>query len=151
MLMWRGRCQTFRGDLVAALADLREATDLSVQHGVHVSWPYLIGFLAWALLERGESDEAARVVALGDYPETLPANLNLNFFLLSRARLRIESGAPERGVEELLEFRESGELVPFDNPALSPWRSWAALGLRMLDRTDEARALAEEQLALATR
>jgi DNA-binding CsgD family transcriptional regulator len=151
MLMWRGRCQTFRGDLAVALADLREATELSVQHGVHVSWPYLIGFLAWALLERGESDEAALVVAQGDYPETLPVNLNLNFFLLSRARLRIEAGAPEHGVEELLEFRECGKLVPFDNPALSPWRSWAALGLRMLDRTEEARSLAEEQLALATR
>ena len=32
-----------------------------------------------------------------------------------------------------------------------PWRSLAAEGLRCLDRNDEARALAEEELALARR
>jgi DNA-binding CsgD family transcriptional regulator len=32
-----------------------------------------------------------------------------------------------------------------------PWRGWAAEGLRRLDRNDEARALAEEELALARR
>jgi DNA-binding CsgD family transcriptional regulator len=31
------------------------------------------------------------------------------------------------------------------------WRSWAAVGLRLLDRNEEARALAEEELALARR
>jgi DNA-binding CsgD family transcriptional regulator len=30
-----------------------------------------------------------------------------------------------------------------------PWRRWAAVGLRRLDRNDEARALADEELALA--
>jgi DNA-binding CsgD family transcriptional regulator len=32
-----------------------------------------------------------------------------------------------------------------------PWRGWAAEGLRLLDRNDEARALAVEELALARR
>jgi DNA-binding CsgD family transcriptional regulator len=32
-----------------------------------------------------------------------------------------------------------------------PWRSWAAEGLRRLDRNEEARALAAEELALARR
>jgi DNA-binding NarL/FixJ family response regulator len=32
-----------------------------------------------------------------------------------------------------------------------PWRSWAAEGLRLLDRNEEARALADEELALARR
>jgi hypothetical protein len=32
-----------------------------------------------------------------------------------------------------------------------PWRRWAAEGLRLLDRNDEARALADEELALARR
>ena len=61
MLMWRGQCQTHRGDLRAAVADLREAIDLCVAHGMLVAWPYNIGFLAHALLEQGEADEAARV------------------------------------------------------------------------------------------
>jgi DNA-binding CsgD family transcriptional regulator len=152
MLVWRGRCQTRRGDLRAAVADLREALDLCVAHGIRVAWPYSIGFLAHALLEQGDADEAARVIDQGDFPEQLPLSQHpLVWFQLIRGRLRIETGSPERGVEDLLQVGESARLVPFDNPSDLPWRSWAAEGLRRLDRNDEARALADEELALARR
>src|SRR5512133_794790 len=152
MLMWRGYCQTRRGDLRAAVADLREAIDLCVSHGILVAWPYNVGLLAHALLEQGEADEAARVIDQGDFPEELPIDqVHLVWFRLSRGRLRIETGSPERGVHELLEVGETVRLVPFDNPSSVPWRSWAAEGLRLLDRNDEARALADEELALARR
>jgi hypothetical protein len=119
---------------------------------VRVAWPYSIGFLAEALLEQGDTDEAARVIDQGDFPEQLPLDqAHLAYFRLYRGRLRIESGSPERGVEELLQVGESARLVPFDNPSDLPWRSWAAEGLRRLDRNDEARALAAEELALARR
>jgi DNA-binding CsgD family transcriptional regulator len=151
-LMWRGKHQTQRGDLRAAVADLREATDLSVAHGVLVSWPYAIGFLAHALLEQGKGDEAARVIDQGGFPEQLPlGQVALVWFQLIRGRLRIETGSPERGVEDLLQVGETARLVPCDNPSDLPWRSWAAEGLRLLDRNDEARALADEELALARR
>jgi tetratricopeptide (TPR) repeat protein len=39
MLMWRGYWQTHGGDLRAAAADLREAIDLCVAHGMLVAWP----------------------------------------------------------------------------------------------------------------
>ena len=152
MLMWRGKCQTDRGDLRAAVADLREALDLCVAHGMLVAWPYNIGFLANALLEQGDADEAARVIDEGDFPEQLPVDeVHLVWFRLHRGRLRIETGSPERGVEELLQVGETVRLVPLDNPSSVPWRSWAAEGLRLLDRNDEARALAVEELALARR
>jgi DNA-binding CsgD family transcriptional regulator len=152
MLLWRGKWQTHRGDLRAAVADLREAIDLSVAHGMHVAWPYNIGFLAEALLEQGEAEEAAGVIEKGEFSEQLPPDqLHLAYFRLSRARLRIETGSPERGVEELLQVGETVRLIPHDNPSSVPWRSWAAEGLRLLDRNDEARALAEEELALARR
>jgi DNA-binding CsgD family transcriptional regulator len=152
MSMFRGYCQTRRGDLRAAAADLREAIDLSVAHGMLVAWPYTIGFLAQALLEQGDVDEATRVIDQGDFPEQLPLDqLSLVWFRLHRGRLRIETGSPERGVDELLQVGETVRLVPFDNPSGVPWRSWAAEGLRLLDRNDEARALAEEELALARR
>jgi DNA-binding CsgD family transcriptional regulator len=152
MLMWRGKCQTHRGDLRAAVADLREAIDLCVAHGMLVAWPYTIGSLAHALLEQGEVDEAARVIDEGDFPEQLPLDqLHLVHFRLSRGRLRIETGAPERGVEELLQVGQTARLFPHDNPSGVPWRGWAAEGLRRLDRNDEARALAVEELALARR
>ena len=152
ILMFRGYCQTRRGDLRAAVADLREALDLCVAHGMLVAWPYNIGYLAYALLEQGDADEAARVIDQGDFPEQLPLDqLHLAWFRLYRGRLRIETGSPERGVEELLQVGETVRLVHFDNPSSVPWRSWAAEGLRLLDRNDEARALAEEELALARR
>jgi DNA-binding CsgD family transcriptional regulator len=152
MSMFRGYCQTRRGDLRAAVADLREAIDLCVAHGMLAAWPYSIGFLAHALLARGEADEAARVIDQGDFPEQLPlGQVPLVWFRLSRGRLRIETGSPDRGVQELLQVGETVRLVPFDNPSSVPWRSWAAEGLRLLDRNDEARALAVEELAFARR
>jgi DNA-binding CsgD family transcriptional regulator len=152
MLMWRGKCQTHRGDLRAAVADLREAIDLCVAHGMLVAWPYTIGALAHALLEQGDADEAARVIDQGDFPEQLPVDqLHFAYFRLSRGRLRIETGSPERGVEELLQVGETARPVSHDNPSGIPWRSWAAEGLRRLDRNDEARSLAVEELALARR
>jgi DNA-binding CsgD family transcriptional regulator len=92
------------------------------------------------------------VIDQGDFPEQLPLDqLSLVWFRLHRGRLRIETGSPERGVEELLQIGETVRLVPFDNPSGVPWRSWAAEGLRRLDRNNEARALADEELALARR
>jgi DNA-binding CsgD family transcriptional regulator len=152
MLLWRGHCQTRRGDLRAAGVDLPEAIDLCVAHGMLVAWPYNVGFLAHSLLEQGEAAEAARVVDEGEFPEQLPINqVHLAYFRLSRGRLRIETGRPERGVEELLQVGETVRPVRLDNPSGVPWRSWAAEGLRLLDRNDEARALAAEEYALASR
>ena len=152
LLMWRGVCQLDRGDLRAAVADLREAIELSVAHGMRVAWQYNIGFLAYALLEQGEADEAARVIDRGGFPEELPLDqVHLVWFRLHRARVRIETGSPERGVEELRQVGETVRLLPFDNPGTAPWRSWAAEGLRLLDRNDEARVLAAGELALARR
>jgi DNA-binding CsgD family transcriptional regulator len=152
MSMWRGYCQTRRGDLRAAVADLREAIDLCVAHGMLAARPYNIAFLALALLEQGKAEEAARVIDQGQFPEQLPLEqVPLVWFRLSRGRLRIETGSPERGVEELLQVGETVRLVPFDNPSSVPWRRWAAEGLRLLGRTDDARSLADEELALARR
>jgi DNA-binding CsgD family transcriptional regulator len=152
MLVWRGFCQTRRGDLRAAVADLREAMDLGVAHGLLIAWPYNVGFLAHALLEQGEPNEAAHVIDQGGFPEQLPVNqVHPIWFRLNRGRVRIETGSPDRGVEELLQVGETARLYSFDNPSGMPWRSWAAEGLRLLDRNEEARALADEELALARR
>jgi DNA-binding CsgD family transcriptional regulator len=152
LVMWRGMWQTQRGDLRAAVADLREAIDLAVTHGLRVAWPYNIGFLAQALLEQGEVDEAARVIDQGDFPEQPPADqVHLVWLRLYRGRLRIQTGSPERGVAELLQVGQTVRLVAFDNPSSVPWRSCAADGLRLLGRADQARALAADELALARR
>jgi hypothetical protein len=109
----------------------------------------MIGFLTQALIEQGDVEEASRIVAQSGIPEQLPTNLHLAWFRLARGQLRNETGDPERGVEELLEVGETVRLVPNDNPTTLPWRSRAVEGLRLLDRPDEAHALAEQEVALA--
>src|SRR5262249_38447927 len=152
MLMWRGYCQTRRGDLRAAVADLREAIDLCVGHGMLFAWPYHVAFLALALLEQGQADQAARVIDRGAFPEQLPVDqVSLVWFRLSRGRLRIETGSPGRGVDALLRVGETVRLGPFDNPSSRPGRRGAAEGPRLLPRTDAARARVGEELALAER
>ena len=79
------------------------------------AWPYNIGFLARALLDQGEADEAARVIDESDFAEQLPLDqFQLVYVRLIRGPLRIETGSPERGVDELLEVGETVRLVPFD-------------------------------------
>jgi DNA-binding NarL/FixJ family response regulator len=152
ILLWRGRCETLRGDLRAAVADLMEAMDLAIAHGMLVSRPYNVGFLAQALMEQGRVDEAARVIHEADFPDQLPVDeVLLTWFRLYRGRLRIATGSPEQGVAELLQVGETVRLVPFDNPSTVPWRSSAAEGLRLLDRNDEACALVNDELELARR
>jgi DNA-binding CsgD family transcriptional regulator len=115
-------------------------------------WPYIIGFLAHVLLEQRQAEEAARVIDRGDFPDELQLDqIHLIWFRIRRAQLRIETGMPQRGVEELLQVGETVQLIPFDNPGTAPWRRWAAEGLRLLARTQEARALVEDELALARR
>ena len=136
----------------ARCGDLREPMDLGVAHGLLMAWPYDIVFLAHALLEQGETDEAAQVIDQGDFPGQLPLDqVHPIWFRLNRGRVRIEIGSPERGVEEPLQAGETARLSSFDNPSGMPWRSCASEGLRLLDRNKEARALADEELALARR
>src|SRR5262249_49315602 len=90
-----------------------EAIDLCVADGMLAAWPYHVAFLALALLEQGQAEEAARVIEQGDFPEQLPVDqVSLVWFRLCRGRLRIETGSPGRGVDELLQVGESVRLVP---------------------------------------
>ena len=152
LLMWRGRWQTQRGDLRAAVADLSEAIDLAVAHGMFPFWPYSIAFLAYALLEQGEADEAARVIeratSRSSYQLTRSSSSDFGFTAPVCAS---RPEAPSGESRSCSRLGETARLIPFDNPSSAPWRSWAAEGLRLLDRNDEARSLAAEELALARR
>jgi hypothetical protein len=113
--------------------------------------PYAISFWASALLDRGRFEEAARVVASAGLPDELPVTVHLFFFQLARGRLAVMTGSPERGVPDLFELGRRTQLIPFDNPADLPWRRYAVEGLVLLGRTDEAAALAREELEIARR
>ena len=151
ILAFRGNAKTQRGDLDAALADLRDGLDLTLAQRVDTALPYAASFLAEALLERGEGEDAAAVLERTGLPEELPPSVHLFFFQLARGRVRIEGGHVERGVEDLLQLGDRARLLVFDNPAAYPWRRLAAEGLLRLGRRDEAVALAAGEVEAARR
>jgi DNA-binding CsgD family transcriptional regulator len=150
--VFRGRAKVMRGDLDAALADLRGGLERILALKVDSALPYAVGFLAEALLERGDPPEAESVLGTAGLLDELPVSVHLYFFQYARGRMRIERGAVERGVDDLMVLGERTRVVlPFDNPVDYPWRRFAAAGMLQLGRRDEARALAAEHLELARR
>ena len=114
-LVFRGRCRTLRGEIDAALGDLREGFDMISEHGVHAMLGYATGLLALAQLERGDVDGAAETIAAPGFPEELPSRIVINFFQIARGRLRIETGEVERGVEDLLTVGRRCHEIASDN------------------------------------
>jgi DNA-binding CsgD family transcriptional regulator len=148
ILGFRGRALTLAGNLEAALADLNEG--LAAQ-APPAALPYVVSFWASALLDRGKFDEAAGVIDGAGFPEPLPLTVHLFFFQLARGRLAVMTGSPDRGVDDLLDLGQRTQLIPFDNPADFPWRRYAVEGLLLLGRTEDAVALAREELEIAQR
>jgi hypothetical protein len=68
------------------------------------------------LLERGDAQEAEALLAATRLVDELPVSVHLFFFQYARGRVRIETGAVARGVEDVLVLGER-TLLPFDNPA----------------------------------
>ena len=71
--------------------------------------------------------------------------------LHGRGRLRLATGAAEQALADFVAAGEAAESVDIRNPAYIPWRSQSALALRQLERIDEARVLAREELKLSRR
>ena len=68
----------------------------------------------------------------------------------ARGRLVLVRGEPARALEILEETgRRMGAELGISNPACSPWRSDCVIALAALERTDEAIALADEDLERA--
>jgi DNA-binding CsgD family transcriptional regulator len=137
-----------RGDLTAAEADARallEGPDLSAPP----LWRLLVtAALVAALLERGEVDEAERVL------ESLAADVQGTSHQAAvlrhgRGSLRL---AQLRFGEALGDFLAVGELATRMgalSPCFLPWRSDAALAQLALGEQDAARLLSAEELELA--
>ena len=143
--MWHGWTLIRLGNLPEAEESLRTAlTEMEMWGNPRVE--YTLGFLAWALIERGRLDEAR--AALERVPiESVPTWGGMHW-KRSRVELLLAEGRNEEALTALDEIRDS---VFARNPALFPWRSHRALALDALGRTDEAFAVAEEELEPARR
>jgi DNA-binding CsgD family transcriptional regulator/tetratricopeptide (TPR) repeat protein len=148
---WRSYGYFRQGNLLAAEADARAALDTARATGLKLVEHTALTTLCWTLVDRGEADEATRVM------DQAPVNLNsLQTFqatavLDARGRLRIARRDLEGGIADLAEAGRRITDVGLDNPASFAWRSAMAVGLAKMGRMTEALATAREEVELARR
>jgi ATP/maltotriose-dependent transcriptional regulator MalT len=151
-LALRSELRLRTGDVPQALADARRLHALASVSGHPAADGCTAARLAEALLERGETTEAAALFehgALAASAGAVPAPAES--VLLARGRLRLAQGRTGEAIEDLRECgrraRASGNL----NPAALPWRSLLAQALHDRGETAEARELAADELERARR
>jgi DNA-binding CsgD family transcriptional regulator len=127
-----------RGLLAEAEAD---ATSTLEHSGPQTLYAHVA--LVNVLLARGKATEAGDVFA-EVRPE--PAATGQIRYLQTRARIRAASDRPEDALEDLLACERLEREWEIGTPAFSTWRTDAAPLLASLDRLDEARVLANQEL-----
>src|SRR6476619_2018848 len=127
-----------------SLADAEADALSALEHpGVPGLFPFGRIVLVNVLLARGKATEARDV-----FEQILPEPAAPGYFryLLTRARLRAAFQQAEDALEDLLDCGRLEQEWDIRTPAFSTWRADAAPLLAALDRHDEARALAREEL-----
>src|SRR5919202_4430059 len=138
MLCFRGLTVAQRGDLDAAIEDLRESDALVPYLPTQQAAIYFHSYLADVLTNRGEVDEAESTPAELGVPEDVPHSGHMIFFLGARGWVRLARRDPEGARRDFAELGRIMETFGMRNPAVLAWRSHLALSLLALDRRDEA-------------
>lgn len=142
--LWRGFTQWRRGQLDDALQSLTDAAEQQRVWGISgATSTYAAAFTLGVLTDLGDLDAAAASL---DESHALPWVGDGGRLLRdSAARLLLERGRPS---EALVELTAPITYSPVANPAWAPWRGLQAQALAALGRTEEAVALAREEVAL---
>jgi DNA-binding CsgD family transcriptional regulator len=146
----RGHALAYAGRLDEAEMELRAAFATRGQ-GWSAWLPINASALIYLLIERDDLDGADAVLAAADdfvlHPRQSPMWAMTE---AARGRLELERDNAARALEILEEAgcRMSSELG-ITNPACTPWRSDCVIALAELGRTDEAVALADDDLKRA--
>jgi DNA-binding CsgD family transcriptional regulator len=135
------------GELREAEADARAAANISSQLPLMVL--VTRAFLADALLERGETEEAYAAVAGFELP--IGAGGVQNHLLHTRGRVLTALGRPADALKDLLACGAGNDGIGAVNPGTIPWRAAAAEALIALGQDAEAKRLAYEELVLSRR
>jgi DNA-binding NarL/FixJ family response regulator len=149
LLCFRGLTLAQRGDLEAAIQDLRESDELVSYLPSQQGAIYYRSYLADVLTNRGELEEAEQALAELGLPEEVAESGHLIFFLGARGWLRY---AREDFAGATADFERLGtcmEAFEMFNPAVVAWRSHLALALLALERREEAIELARKEVELA--
>jgi DNA-binding CsgD family transcriptional regulator len=144
----------FRSLLEYRTGRLREA-ESDARHAMEIApgnrWAahtYALAFLIDVLLDRGQPDEAASVLAETDTPETAPPLLPYLVLRQNRGRLRIASGDVAAGEADMRAAADAFASRSY-GPCLWPWRSLHALELARQGEDAKALELAREESRLA--
>ena len=146
--LYRARVSLLRGSLADAIADAQLSLDAIDSYGLEVGRPNTVAVLSQALLDRGDADEARKLVQRGRGRDDDGDIAQTGLFEV-RARLRLADDDPAGALDELVELGRFLEALGIRNPALSSWRSLAALASLGLDRRDDALRYAHVDLDLA--
>ena len=145
--LWRGFLHLWRGELPEAEELFRTAFESIERWGygdnAHV---YTAGFFCSTMVARGDLEAARAGLMSRDY-DTKPVSDGVRYWLEARVELLL---AEQRFAEAIEAADEIGSRFPhWSFPPASRWRPNKALALHGLGRSDEARAVAEEELDLA--
>jgi DNA-binding CsgD family transcriptional regulator len=149
MLCFRGLALAQRGDLEAAIEDLRESDELVHYLPSQQGAIYFHSYLADVHTNRGELEEAERSLAALGLSEEVAESGHLIFFLGARGWLRYARRDFAGAASDFERLGRCMELFDMRNPAVLAWRSHLALALFGLERRDEALELAREEVELA--
>jgi len=148
-LCLRGIVHYRQGQLRDAEADALLALDQSHSPGAHILRAWNLGNLADILMQRGQLDEAERLLSsdrLGPYD---PDSILYQPFRDASARLCASRGEFEAAMDQLRALAEWELRWGVRNPSQTQWRAQAALAQMALGAHDEACGLAEEDLLRA--
>ena len=137
-----------RGDLGASLAAGQAAMDDATAVGAYGLRVAAAALSARVLIERGEADAAAALLA-GSDPSTGVHHLIAGFHRYVRARHELASGRLREGLALLMDAGRSLSAHGITNPACVGWRSRAVLTHARLGQGVLARKLAAEDIAAA--
>jgi DNA-binding CsgD family transcriptional regulator len=152
VLTFRAELYTQIGDLASAEVDGRTLHAISTGYGWPLAEGFAVAVIGEVLVERGELDEAERLLTGGVFAgpaAALPPVYSTTWVLLIRGVLRIEQQRWPEAVEDLRECGRRALGIDHVSPATSPWRSLLAIALTELGQTAEAERLAGEELERA--
>jgi DNA-binding CsgD family transcriptional regulator len=129
------------------LAALRRLDALSVADEGHLA--ITVAGLVGAWVDSGETGRALELLRERHLDGDLPGFSHYHAVLHQRGRLRTALGHHEEALRDHLECGRRMEQRGARNPAVHPWRSYAALAYVNTGRKSEAFPLIEEELELA--
>lgn len=147
--IWRGYALMRRGDLPDAEESLRGAAVGMRMWGstTDTVQAYHLAFLASTQVERGKLDDARRTI--DSYEGQMDRSDGANFLRWSTVEVLLAENKNEQALEAAEDYeRHATHLF---NPGWASWRSLKAQALGRLGRTDEAIALAEDEVEAARR